>query len=275
MPSDAPSAPPPSDAGPLAYRISAALAASAIGASVAALPSAVRIAAVPGADALHAWGACAGTMVVPMFVAVLIVQRARIGLRPLGGARAVPNALGAAVWLASLFTFLVPFGAALRATTHHHALAGVTFAIVAVAAAIGLGALAARLAAIVAASEAARPAWVVAVSGLLIVLGVAIFFRFSKALAATPDARPEVGAFVDIFAFGIAVFFASHPALFRGGDEERRGRIVRRLAVAGALLAVVLFAFGIASLRGSHAVLDALTDRAPELDPVARALAGR
>src|SRR5579883_2054772 len=229
MPSAAPpppSRPPPTPAaaapepeeesGTLVVRFGTAVGVATLAAAVASIPATMRVAAAlpQGPRAPSVWLACVSAMVVPMVLAVVVLRRARVGLRSLGGADATARGLGVVVWLLSLFLVLAVVGSVLRATTHHHALAGTTFAILALGAAIVLGVLSARLSAIIAGrSDRARRVLVVGVGGGLVLVLVVASLRFARAFTGTPDAPPAAGAFVvDVLAFAIAALFASRPA---------------------------------------------------------------
>src|SRR5579872_5733842 len=105
---------------------------TAVGLGVAAslgctLPAALRVSGSGLTDAgpLRAWVALAAAALGPMIATVLILRAARDGLRAFGGEGAELRAYGAGLWLASLLVGFSVFGSVLRATTHHHALAGV------------------------------------------------------------------------------------------------------------------------------------------------------
>ena len=71
-------------------------------------------------------GACA---TLPAIAAVALARAAREGARTVSGPDASLATWGVATWAMATFLALASLGAFLRATTHHHGLAGVTFAI--------------------------------------------------------------------------------------------------------------------------------------------------
>jgi hypothetical protein len=254
------------EAGSFGLRIATALGAAALAACVASLPAALRVGSA-FSSMPRAWGACAATMILPMFVALLVLRQARVGVRALGGEQPSARALGIAIWLVTLFFSLAAFGAMLRATTHNHALAGATFAFGAVALAVGLGIVCARIAAIVGnTAEPTRRALIVGLGGLLALAVLVAGIRWAHALDGAASASTSAGALcVDFLAFGLAALFASRPSFV--------ARPV--LAIVGPIVAVAVLALGIATLRGERTAFDAISTRAPALEAVASLLSGR
>lgn len=121
------SLPPPS--APLSARVGAALALAVPAALVAVLPAALRLASDASWSLVRAWPLLGGIAIVPIALLGLVGRRAYLGWRALGpddaGLR-LAVACGGIGWLGLLADRL---GAVLRAKTHHHALAGVTFAL--------------------------------------------------------------------------------------------------------------------------------------------------
>jgi hypothetical protein len=111
----------------------------------AALPGTVRAAAA-GDGLLASWALLAGAWMIPALVLVPVFRAARRGVRGLSGDGGREHVAAAAAWLGAMTLALARFGAVLRATTHHHALAGVTFAIGGVVLAVVLALFAARAA---------------------------------------------------------------------------------------------------------------------------------
>ena len=115
----------------------------------------------------------AAAALAPMVAAVVILRGAREGLRAFGGKGGELRAYGVGLWSASLLVLLSFFGSSLRSTTHHHALAGVTFAFGAVVFAVGSALACVRVIAILQGlSEEKRGAWVIAL-GLFAIAAVA------------------------------------------------------------------------------------------------------
>jgi hypothetical protein len=258
------SAPPPpstaEESGSLVLRFGTAVGLALIAALACALPAALRVSAL-GAGAggtMRAWVALSAAALGPMVGAVVVLRGAREGLRAFGGPGAELRAFGAALWLASLLVALAIFGSALRATTHHHALAGVTFAAGAVALAIGTALLCARIVAILRdASAGARRGLVVAL-GLLALLAIAwVGMRFMSAAAHDPASSAAAGTVVDVLAFAFGALFAARRSLATR----------RQLALVGPPIAVFLAAVGASTLRDAP-LLDAIDERAPAFAPV-------
>jgi hypothetical protein len=271
MPSIPPPAPPqPAGPGPAPeeessrlVRVGSGIGAAVIAAAIAVLPATLRMSGNADASTLQIWSALVALEVLPMVVAVLVLREARVGLRAFAGPDAGVKAVGVVSWLFLLFAVLVPFGATLRATTHHHALAGVTYAMGAVVVALGLAAVCGRITRIVAGFEAPgrRAAVVAAVACILLGVVVAVF-RLSRSAAVSPGIG---SALVDVLAFALGALFASRAAF---ADRPR-------LAVVGPPLAAILVVIGISTIRGSSAIAGALPDRAPAFEPIASVLRPR
>jgi hypothetical protein len=122
----------------LVNRIGNAAFTATLAAALASLPAAVRLAQADASFPM-AWAVLTAIALVPMAALVPIFRSAREGLRAWAGDGARENGLGFGVWLVAMLAFMARFGAMLRAKTHHHALAGVTFAIGALVLGAGLG----------------------------------------------------------------------------------------------------------------------------------------
>jgi hypothetical protein len=245
-----------SSRGSIVLRVGAGVGASVLAASLCVVPAALRI----GGGA-STWVVLAALALAPMIVAVPVLRRARVGLRAFGGPHASASMLAVVLWLVALFAMLVPFGSMLRATTHHHALAGVTFALVATILALVLAAVCARVAAILAAqSERTRRALVAMVSATLAAIVLFGGMRLAHALQGAAALPPSASAtFVDALAFAIAALFASRPAF-----SSRRA-----LAIVGPPAAAIIIFVGLSLLRSSAGLPDILTERAPAFAAVA------
>jgi hypothetical protein len=218
-----------------------------------------------GGFSARAWLALAAAALGPMVAAIVVLRGAGEGLRAFAGPGALLRVFGIGLWLGTLLLTLTWFGSLLRATTHHHALAGVTYAFGALALAVGLGLVAAR---IVVMLRDARPEVRVAAIGALSG-AVAIAFAYMAARvgrAASHDSASSAAAasVIDVFAFALSALLASRRAL--GAP--------RILALVGPPLAVVVLAVGISALRDGG-VGQAVADRAPAFAPAARLASGR
>src|SRR6476646_2260137 len=114
------SIPPPE--GSRVTRFGSAVFAGTAASLLASIPAALRIA--PAADAdlgvSGVWLGLAGAALVPMVALVPVLRGARRGF-------------GSVLWTLASLDALRVWGALLRKTTHHHALAGTTFALVGLA----------------------------------------------------------------------------------------------------------------------------------------------
>jgi hypothetical protein len=264
MPAD-PTPTPPEERGSAVLRMSAAVGAGALAALACVLPGALRVAL--GSDVgvgrgLVALAACA---LVPMIASIVVLRGAREGLRAFSGQEAGLRAVGVGLWLATLLIGLSVFGSLLRATTHHHALAGVTYAFGALFFAVGDALVIGRVVAI---ARAFPPrgrrvllfALVVAVGIVLFAVGV----RFVRAAAVDPASFAAAGTVVDVLSFVLAAMLAA----------RLRARWRKPLIVVGLPVAVVVASYGVVVLRDPE-VHDAVVDRAPAFTPAADVLAGR
>jgi hypothetical protein len=258
------SAPSPlrSPEGPLLVRIGTALGLSAAAALACALPAALRVSSAGGGSGAngtaHAWVALAAAELVPMMVAVLVLRGAREGLRAFTGEGAVLRAWGIGLWVAVQFVALATVGAALRVTTHQHALAGVTYAFAAFFVAAGSALACARVVAILhASSERSRRLFVVAFTVLALLAVGVVGMRFVRAVWREPTPSAAAATVIDVLAFALAALFASRPSF-----APRRA-----LAILGLPAAVALAVLGVPARR-DPALRGAVEDRAPLLAPL-------
>jgi hypothetical protein len=268
MPGSAPPPPRAADAGSFVVRFGTAVGLGAVAALAGAVPATLRVASVAAAQgpgALREWFALAAAALLPMVAAVVVLRGAREGLRAFAGPGAGLRVAGAGLWLASLLVGFTLLGRVLRAHTHQHALAGVTFAFVALFFAVGSAVVCARVVAL------ARGAPEFARRGLILILGTAailalgyVGLRFVRAASHDAASYGAAGTVVDVLAFGLAAFFASRPSL-----------IARRfIALVGPPIAVVVVALGVTTLRAAP-MLDAIGESAPVFAPVVEFLSSR
>ncbi|MGH7296417.1 MAG: hypothetical protein ACRELB_15875 [Polyangiaceae bacterium] len=267
MPASAPPPRPAEEAGSFVVRFGTALGLGAAAAIACALPATLRVASMPevGTSAFRALLGLAAAALGPMVAAVVVLRGAREGLRAFSGPGAGLRAFGAGLWVASLLVTFTLLGRVLRANTHHHGLAGVTFAFGALALAVGSALVCARIVAL------ARGAPDFGRRGLVLILTVAALLalayvgvRFVRGASADAASYGAAGTVVDVLAFTLAAFFASRPSL-----AARRA-----IAYVGPPAAVVVAALGVASLRDAT-VREAITVRAPAYAPVVELLSGR
>jgi len=229
-------------------RAGALVGAGALASLAAAAPAALRVGAAAEArlGIAATWLALAAASLVPCVLLVLLFRTARRGLASFGGDGAAARALVFLAWLFASVNALLVFGALLRKTTHHHALAGATFAVIGLAVLVVTGALARRILAVALTwSEATAHG----------ILGLAAFgLGVLPVLVALKVGPPASGVLVDALAYVIAVGFLSRASF--AGD--------RLLGIVGPPLAVVVLLIGLSSLR--TAPLDsAVHARAPLL----------
>jgi hypothetical protein len=261
MPASAPPPPRPvDDGGSVVVRFGTAVGLGAAAALASALPATLRVASVADAStsAPRAWIALAAAALGPMIASVVVLRGARAGLRSFGGPGAGLRAFGVALWLASLVVAFTLFGAVLRSHTHHHGLAGVTFAFGALFIAGGSALVCVR---VVSLARAAPP---FARRGLVLILVAAavlalfwVGIRFVRGASQDAASYGAAGTVVDVLAFALAAFFASRPSLVKR----------RSLALVGPPVAVIVAALGIATLRDAS-LREAIGVRAPAYAPV-------
>lgn len=269
MPSYAP--PPRSSAArpSLVARFGSAVGMAAAAALVCVLPAALRVSAdlagVSGTQTIRVWLALAAVTLGPMLGAILVLRGAREGLRAFLGPRALLSAFGVGLWLSSLFVALTVLGSFLRATTHHHALAGVTYAFGALFLAIGLGLVTARVVAIFGGlSRATQSILVGALSGFAAVALAAMTMRFMHAASHDAASSSAASAVVDMIAFVAAALLGS-----------RRVFVAQRaLVFAGPPIALFVGAVGF-SILSDAALRDTIGERAPAFAPLVNLVPGR
>jgi hypothetical protein len=247
-------------------RMGAAAGAGAVAAIACVLPAALRVASSSGEPGvLRACVALASCALVPMIASVAVLRGARSGIRSFVGPDAGLRLYGVGLWLATLLVGLTMFASVLRATTHHHALAGVTFAFGALAFAVGSALVCARVVAIARAlPDAKRRLLLGALSAAVGLLLVVVGLRFVRAASKDDASYAAAGTVVDVLAFLLAALLAA----------RLRPSLQRPLALFGPPVAVAVAILGMVALR-EPSVHDAVTERAPAFAPAADALGGR
>jgi hypothetical protein len=262
LPSLQPSSP-SEETGSLVLRFGTAVGLAAAAAMAGAFPAALRVGSALGGDGTgRVWTGLAAASLVPMVGAVVVLRGAREGLRVFGGPGAELRAYGVALWASWLLVALTLLGSVLRATTHQHALAGVTFAFGAAFAAVGLALACVRVVAILReASPGVR-------GGLALALAMTVFaalggigMRFLHASLLEPGSAPAAGMVVDVLAFSLAAVFAAGRSL-----ASRRA-----VALVGPPVAVAIVALGFSALH-DRSLRTAIDDRAPVFAAVVDAL---
>jgi hypothetical protein len=242
---------PDATASPVA-RLGTLLGAGAVASLVASVPAATRVAREADGrfGVTGAWLALAAATLLPMILAVGVLRGARRGAALFDAEHATARALGFAVWVLVSAVTLVFFGAALRATTHHHALAGATYALVGLAIVAGLAAGTARLVALASGWSAVVQRLVL--GGVVVVLAGLLLVFASKVSRASPTA---VALLVDVLACFVAAALASGPGL--AGS--------RAFAVVGPPLVAAVLLLGIGGLRSAPKLPGVVRTRAPLL----------
>ncbi|MGH7440960.1 MAG: hypothetical protein ACRENE_35245, partial [Polyangiaceae bacterium] len=254
----------PRESASLVIRFGTVAGVGTAGALACSLPAALRL--LPGLGEAespgHVWLALASAALLPMMAAVVVLGLAREGSRAFGGEGAA-FAYGVSMWLVLLVVGLSVFGRLLRATTHHHALAGVTFALGGLGLALGTAVVCARVVTIL----RSAPAWPrrVLSAALTVSLGAALLMvalGCARASWHDPSSAAEVGTLVDVFAFVVSAGYAARSAT-----------VVRRIfALVGPPSVVVVLAVGLPALRWEP-LREAMRDRAPVLEVAAQLVA--
>jgi hypothetical protein len=233
---------------------------------VASIPAAVRTSAVTGSFVLGLL-AVSAAVVPPFVVCVAVGRAARRAWRELTDGSGASIAAGIAAWVAIVLPLYVVLGTVLKATTHHRALGGMTFGVLALVLALGAALTAWRLVTFAEDLVARRPTRRVAVlSVALLLFAFALATPVSRAILAsglglgalTPGAR---AAFVD----GAMAFVALPLAV--AGDLGPSVR--RRLAAAGPLAAALVVGLGALALSRGEPLRAALAARAALAGPLA------
>lgn len=202
---------------------------------VGTAPAALRVAkSMPDVGLFSVWAVIGAAALVPAIVLVALFRGARRGARSFLTERALAHGT-------KLFTFgalgppvVVTLGTILRAKTHHHALAGVTFSIVVALVFVALFAFATRVSSIV---EARGPRFTKAGFTLSFVAFLASVGWVG--LSASRAGGVASGAFLDTLALLLAC-----------GLGSRRGFVdARPLAFVGPPLAAAMLALGITTTR--------------------------
>jgi FtsH-binding integral membrane protein len=199
--------------------------------------------------AIEQWLALAALLTPLAILVVAVLRRGRAGLRILAGDRG-PLFAAAALWWAVLeLGILSVFGAVLRAKTHHHGLAGVTFAILALVSGLVVAMLAVRGVRMLLRMPPGghRVALIVAASAAFIVISL-IGIRTSRAAGLHTAA-----ALVDTLALVVSSAIASTRAMARW----------RPLAVGGVPIAVAILLLGYACVRAEPDLKELLAEGAP------------
>lgn len=233
-----------------ATRLGTVVGGGVLAAAASSLPAELRIG--DGGSIVRAveqWLALAALLTPLAIIMVGVMRRARAGIRILAGNRA-PLFVAAALWWAVLeLSVLSVLGAVLRANTHHHGLAGVTFAVLALISGIGIALLTVKGVRLLLRmpSGGHRIALIVASAAAFLVVAL-VGIRTSRAVGLHTAA-----AMVDSLALIVSSAIASSRAMARW----------RPLAVGGAPVAAAILLLGFACVRAEPDLAALLVEGAP------------
>ena len=221
-----------------------------LAAAASSLPAELRIG--DGGSIIRAieqWLALAALLTPLAVLLVAVIRRGRAGLYILAGHRG-PLFAAAALWWAVLeLGVLSIFGAVLRAKTHHHGLAGVTFAMLALFSGLGIALLAVRGVRLLLRmpSSGHRVALMVAAAAAFLVVAL-VGLRTSRAVGLHTAA-----AMVDALALVVSGTIASSRAMARW----------RPLAIGGVPMAAFILLLGFACVHAEPDLKEVLAEGAP------------
>ena len=229
-------------------RLGTAAFGGAVAALFASLPAALRLSDASAGRAV-AWIALSGLATPFAVVAVGLLRRSRVGAKLLARERTELWAAAFLTWATLELLLASAFATVLRKHTHHHGLAGVTFAVFALLSG-ALGALLVARAADRVSSLGAR-----AQRGALVASAIGAFVVVVAAAvgAAGGEGLHTASGVVDFFAFAVACTIASSRALARR----------KSLAMGGVPIAALVVAVGLVSLRAHPSLGAALEGDAP------------
>ena len=237
---------------PWLARFGATVGVAALAALLSSAPGALRMGATGEVDGTRAWLVLAGLAIAPMLLLVPVARLARDGLRGFLGPGSLERVTAAVVFSCTWLWTLSVVGALLRAKTHHRALGGATFALLAVVSFVLLATTSRRLGVIVAAVRERRPTLGTAIgasaAGLSLVL---LALRIARAAPQLPPLHRAT--LVDGIAFALALAFVAR----RSFDDRRT------LSRIGPPIAVCLIAVSMHALVTSVSAVDAMQHAAP------------
>jgi len=218
-------------------------------------------------DVRGIWPSLVAATLLPMILSVLTLRQARVGLRAFASGDAKKRNASLAIWIGAFYFVLLASGTVLRAKTHHHPLAGATFALAAGAGAIFLVPVSLRLGAIFARwQNENRHMAVVSVAAILLVSALGFALVLTRTFPPGATLSPVVSAnLVDVLAFVIAALLAS--------SREFEAR--RVLALFGPPVAVAFFVLGARYLLATPAIGATIAQRAPAFGPAVVMLGAR
>ena len=251
-PPAAPPAAPPgaSDAPlPLVTRIGTVVGGGVLAAVASSLPAVLRIGGGSAVVAFEQWLALAALQTPLAIAMVAVVRRGRTGLTMVAGERGPLFAAAALWWAVIELGMLSVLGALLRSKTHNHALAGVTFAMLALITGLAVGLLALKGIALLARmppQNHVAALGTVAVTSFIVIALVGV--RTSRA-----EGMHTAAALVDMLALLVAT------VIFSARWFSRQ----RPLAMGGIPVAVAILLLGLATVRSEPDLGGVLAEGAP------------
>jgi hypothetical protein len=244
----------PEPHGTRVMRFGAAVAAVLLSSVVATMPAAVRIAPslTPTSSSASSWVALLAIAFLPLTIATVALRHALAALRLFDPKTVATGVTTVLVWGLATFVALAGLGTFLRATTHHHGLAGVTFACAGVVIAAPVALFSTRF--VQWAQATPPPGRWLAYLALGLALGAGLVF-FGRTLGHSPGAST--------FALDVAAF--AFAAAFGAGAFPRRNHPLVPLALAGPPLAAIVLVVGFGTLRSSPPLRTAVMEEAPVL----------
>ena len=220
----------------LVLRLGTVVAGGVVAGVVASLPAALRLGGEGSVAVLVVRWLILAALATPMAVlAVALLRRARVGIRQLLGERAPLLIIGVLWWAVTELGLLAIFGAVLRKTTHHHALAGVTFAFFAIITGVVVGLLARRTTTMIGRGGSKLQTMGLASVGVCATI-VLILVLVRTARASEIHAAAGI---VDAIALSVTALLTSTRAFAR----------IRPLAVVGLPVAILVLVIGLTMLR--------------------------
>jgi hypothetical protein len=241
---------PDSDGSSIVMRLGFIVAGGVLSAIAASLPAVLRMGSAGSASrVLEQWMVLSAALTPLAVAGVAILRRARVGLRLLAGERASLFAMGVLWWSVIELGLLSTFGALLRKTTHHHALAGVTFAVFAVVTGIVVALFARRTTMVLARGGSSLQRMALVIAGACIFVGIILVgVRTSRA-----EGLHTAALLVDALALAVSSTIASSRVIGRW----------RPMAIAGVPVAVLMIMVGFTSLRFDPKLAQLLVEKAP------------
>jgi hypothetical protein len=258
----------------------------------ASVPAALRL-ANERAGFLECWFAAAGLLCPLLALSIAAARGARRAARTMAPSAGVPFLVGAALWALAALPATAVLGAVLKANTHHRALAGATFAVLALLVHLGAALVAWRIAALIfsRARRAAPPAEVRPASGgedrphtrpsgapartfVALVLGAGALVLVAvvlvgAAVAEDPSAAATSAAAIPaLLVDGAFVFVATAVAALIDIPAQRRADF----AWLGSGALVFVSAIGLVLVGRSPSLAQTVAGRAPVAGVVAQAV---